>query len=191
MLALVGLTDFGGRRVGNYSMGMRQRLGLATALLADPPIIVLDEPANGLDPEGIVWLRGLLRAFAAEGRTVLVSSHVLGEVQHTVDDVVIIVAGRLVHASSLEGLAALAERGAYLESPDRDGLDRLVATQAWTGESEGRGIVVSGVDTSRAGAAAYAAGLELHQLSPRGTDLEEVFLKLTAPGVEQSAEAMS
>ena len=178
VLNLVGLTEFGARRVGTYSMGMRQRLGLATALLADPPILVLDEPANGLDPEGIVWLRGLLRRFAAEGRTVLVSSHVLGEVQSTVDDVVIIAGGRLVHASGLEGLAALAEPGAYLESPDHEGLDRLLAARGWRGAADGHGIVVAGVTAAQAGAAAYDAGLELHQLSPRGTDLEEVFLRL-------------
>ncbi|GAB2781301.1 ATP-binding cassette domain-containing protein [Nocardioides salsibiostraticola] len=178
VLDLVGLTEFGVRRVGTYSMGMRQRLGLATALLADPPILVLDEPANGLDPEGIVWLRGLLRRFAAEGRTVLVSSHVLGEVQSTVDDVVIIAGGRLVHASALEGLAALAEPGAYLESPDHEGLDRLLTARGWRGSPEGHGTVIAGVSAAQAGAAAYDVGLELHQLSPRGTDLEEVFLRL-------------
>ena len=118
LIEFVGLAAAADRRVGGYSMGMRQRLGLATALLGDPPAIVLDEPANGLDPEGIVWLRRLLRAFADEGRTVLVSSHVLTEVQHTVDDVVIIAGGRLVHASSLAALAELAEPETYVESPD-------------------------------------------------------------------------
>ncbi len=97
VLDLVGMGAYAGRRVGAYSMGMKQRLGLATALLADPPAVVLDQPASGLDPEGIVWMRGLLRRFAAEGRTVLVSSHVLSEVQHTVDEVVVIARGRLVH----------------------------------------------------------------------------------------------
>lgn len=184
VLELVGLAEFGARRVGTYSMGMRQRLGLATALLADPPILVLDEPANGLDPEGIVWLRGLLRRFAAEGRTVLVSSHVLGEVQSTVDDVVIIADGRLVHASGLDGLAALAEPGAYLESPDRAGLDRLLAARGWRGTAEGHGTVVEGVTSAQAGAAAYGAGVELHQLSPRGTDLEKVFLRLISQATE-------
>ena len=104
LIEFVGLGAAAGRRVGGYSLGMRQRLGLATALLAEPPAIVLDEPANGLDPEGIVWMRGLLRAFAAEGRTVLISSHVLSEVQHTVDDVVIL-HERL--AQSLDEIAAV------------------------------------------------------------------------------------
>ncbi len=180
VLELVGLTDPTQRRVAAYSMGMRQRLGLAVALLADPPVLVLDEPANGLDPEGIVWLRHLLRHFAAEGRTVLVSSHVLGEVQHTVDDVVIIARGRLVHASSLADLAALAAPATYVESPDADALDRLVGQHQWAAEVTGGGRTLRGIDAARVGAAAHAAGIELHQLVSRGTDLEDVFLRLTA-----------
>ena len=160
-------------------MGMRQRLGLATALLGDPPAVVLDEPANGLDPEGIVWLRRLLRAFADEGRTVLVSSHVLTEVQHTVDDVVIIARGRLVHASSLTALAELAEPETYVESPAGDALARLAADRGWASRAEGAGLVLTGVPAAEIGAAAYSSGLELHQLASRGTDLEDVFLRLT------------
>ncbi len=187
VLDLVGLGDVGHRRVGTYSMGMRQRLGLATALLADPPTIVLDEPANGLDPEGIVWLRELLRSFAAQGRTVLVSSHVLGEVQSTVDDVLIIASGRLVHASSLDELAALAEPGVYVETPDHDGLARLLTARSWESAPEGRGTHIHGVFPAEVGAAAFADRVELHQLSGRGADLEQVFLQLTSPPVEASA----
>lgn len=179
LIEFVGLADAANRRVGGYSMGMRQRLGLATALLGDPPAIVLDEPANGLDPEGIVWLRALLRAYADEGRTVLISSHVLTEVQHTVDDVVIIADGRLVHASSLAGLADLAESEVYVESPDTDALARLASDRGWTARPEGPGLVVTGVEAAEAGAAAYAAGLELHQLASRGVGLEDVFFRLT------------
>ena len=108
MLELVGLSAAADRRVGGFSLGMRQRLALATTLLGDPRVLLLDEPANGLDPEGIRWLRGFLRMLAAEGRTVLVSSHVLSEVEQTVDDVVIIARGRLAHASSLPDLARMA-----------------------------------------------------------------------------------
>ena len=160
-------------------MGMRQRLGLATAMLGDAPAIVLDEPANGLDPEGIVWMRGLLRAFAAEGRTVLVSSHVLGEVQHTVDDVVIIAGGRLVHASSLAELSELAEAETYAESPTPDLLAALCRDRGWATRTDGPGLLVPGVAASEIGAAAHAAGIELHQLASRGVELEEVFLRLT------------
>ncbi|MGB0102549.1 MAG: ATP-binding cassette domain-containing protein [Nocardioides sp.] len=179
LLEFVGLSSAGERRVGGYSMGMRQRLGLATALLGDPPAIVLDEPANGLDPEGIVWLRQLLRVFADQGRTVLVSSHVLTEVQHTVDDVVIIAQGRLVHASSLAELAGLAEPETYVESPDAATLTRLAADRGWSTRPDGGGLVLSGVPAAEVGAAAYASGVELHQLASRGAGLEDVFLRLT------------
>lgn len=179
LIGFVGLAAAADRRVGGYSMGMRQRLGLAIALLGDPPAIVLDEPANGLDPEGIVWLRRLLRAFADEGRTVLVSSHVLTEVQHTVDDVVIIAGGRLVHASSLTALAELAEPETYVESPDADALTRLAADRGWTTRPDGAGLVVTSAAAAEIGAAAHAGGLELHQLASRGVGLEDVFLRLT------------
>ncbi|RMI05074.1 ABC transporter ATP-binding protein, partial [Cellulomonas triticagri] len=131
VLDLVGLGSAARRRVGGFSLGMRQRLALATTLLGDPPVLLLDEPANGLDPEGIRWLRDLLRALAAQGRTVLVSSHVLSEVQQTVDDVVIIAGGRLVHASTLAELGALAEPRVRVASPDAAGLDALVARAGW------------------------------------------------------------
>ncbi|WP_243058812.1 ABC transporter ATP-binding protein [Nocardioides sp. SR21] len=179
LIEFVGLGPAADRRVGGYSMGMRQRLGLATALLGDPPAIVLDEPANGLDPEGIVWLRRLLRAFADEGRTVLISSHVLTEVQHTVDDVVIIARGKLVHASSLAALADLAEPETYVESPDPAALQRLCEARGWTAAASDRGLLVTGVVAAEVGAAAHSAGVELHQLASRGVGLEDVFLRLT------------
>jgi ABC-2 type transport system ATP-binding protein len=195
LLELTGIAEAGGRRVGGYSMGMRQRLGLATALLGDPPAIVLDEPANGLDPQGIVWMRQLLRHFAQEGRTVLVSSHVLAEVQSTVDDVVVVARGRLVHASSLEELAALAETETYVVSPDAGALRRLCEQRGWAAEPEADGVRVRGVAAAEVGRAAHEAGLELHQLTTRGADLEQVFLRLTsdgapgAPGAHEGAAA--
>ena len=161
-------------------MGMRQRLGLATALLGDPPAIVLDEPANGLDPEGIVWLRRLLRAFADEGRTVLVSSHVLAEVQHSVDDVVIIARGRLVHASSLADLAGLAAAGDLRRvAGSRRSGDGCAATRAGPRAPRARPASLVDVPAAEIGAAAFAAGVELHQLASRGVGLEDVFLRLT------------
>ncbi|MBX9245454.1 ABC transporter ATP-binding protein [Actinotalea ferrariae] len=186
VLALVGLTDAADRRVGGFSLGMRQRLGLATTLLGDPRVLVLDEPANGLDPEGIAWLRAFLRHLAAEGRTVLVSSHVLSEVQQTVDDVVIIARGRLVHASSLAELARLARRTVRVASPDQDGLRRLVERVAG-GSTPGAAVslpepgvaVLEGVEAAAVGAAAFAAGVELHELASRDVGLEDLFLQLT------------
>lgn len=180
LLELVGMTDAADRRVGGYSMGMRQRLGLAYALLGDPDVILLDEPANGLDPQGIVWLRHLLRAFAAEGRTVLVSSHVLSEVQHTVDDVVIIAQGRLVHASPLQGLHQLVESRVRVTGPQPERIAALATEQQWRNEPVSGGVDIIDVPAATVGSAAFAAGIELHQLADVGIGLEDVFLRLTS-----------
>lgn len=187
LLALVGLTEAAERRVGGYSLGMRQRLGLATALLGDPDVFILDEPTNGLDPAGIAWLRTFLRSLAAQGRTVLVSSHVLAEVQQSVDDVVIVAGGRLAHASSLAELEARTVPRVHVASPDTDGLARLVAAHGWTQEPAGTApsrpghVHLVGVGAAEVGAAAHAAGLELHELHGESPGLEDVFLDLVTP----------
>ena len=182
VLELVGLSDAANRRAGGFSLGMRQRLGLAATLLGDPKVLLLDEPANGLDPQGIAWLRALLRHLAGEGRTVLVSSHVLSEVQQTVDDVVIIAKGRLVHASPIGGLAALTTRQVLVASPDAAALERLVAGR-FAAQSTPAGapgaFLVRDVDAAAVGAAAFAERVELHQLATRDVGLEQVFLQLT------------
>lgn len=181
VLGLVGLTGDARRRVGGFSLGMRQRLALAAALLGDPPVLLLDEPANGLDPAGIAWLRGFLRHLAGEGRTVLVSSHVLSEVQQTVDDVVVIARGRLVRQASLaelEGTAAVVVR-----TPDPQRLAAALAAQGLATEPVDGALRVAGATPARVGAVAFAAGVELHELRTAGTDLESVFLGLTAEGV--------
>jgi len=191
LLTLVGLTADADRRVGGYSTGMRQRLALATALLGDPEILVLDEPTNGLDPAGIAWLRSFLRGFAAEGRTVLVSSHILSEVQHSVDDVVIVSHGRLVHASPLADLAALAVRTVTVAASDPAALARLVAERRWAAEpADATAPGAWQVRERRAaevGAAAFAAGLELHLLTEDSPGLEDVFLRLTGQTTEVAA----
>ena len=192
VLGLVGLDAVGSRRVGGFSLGMRQRLALATTLLGDPRVLLLDEPANGLDPEGIAWLRAFLRHLAAQGRTVLVSSHVLSEVEQTVDDVIIIARGRLVHASPLPELAALAEPAVRVVSPDAAGLDALIAAAGWQGLVDPAGPRAPGVAVLRrltareVGARAFAARLELHELAPRDVGLEDIFLRLVDgdPGAE-------
>jgi ABC-2 type transport system ATP-binding protein len=180
VLAQVGLTDAGNRRVGGFSTGMRQRLALAAALLGDPEVLVLDEPANGLDPEGIVWLRTFLRHLAHDrGRTVLVSSHVLGEVQASVDDVVVIAHGRLVHESSLADLVSLAVPRVRVVGPDPAGFEALAREHGWSSARDGSALVVSGATPPELGAAAYRAGLEIHGLAEEGGSLEDVFLRLT------------
>ena len=180
ILDFVGLTDAVNRRVGGYSMGMRQRLGLAAALLGDPRIVILDEPTNGLDPQGIVWIRELLRSLAAQGRTILVSSHVLGEVRSTVDDVVVIGGGRLLHASSLTAFEGLARQSVGIRTPAPDKLLALAQEHQWTISQGPGGFRIDDVDAAVIGAAAFAAGIELHQLTDIGGDLESVFLQLTA-----------
>ncbi|PFG32593.1 ABC transporter ATP-binding protein [Sanguibacter antarcticus] len=191
VLDLVGLGAAAERRAGTYSLGMRQRLGLATTLLGDPRVLLLDEPSNGLDPEGIRWLRGFLRFLAGEGRTVLVSSHMLTEVQQSVDDVVIIARGRLVHSSSMEALGALSVPRITLMSPDAPGLERLVAQMSWSAtnrSADGRTIEIENVTAADAGAAAFTAGLEVHGLADRSQTLEETFLRMVeVPPGPQSA----
>lgn len=181
-LARVGLTEAASRRVGGFSLGMRQRLGLATALLGDPRVLLLDESANGLDPAGVRWLREFVRTFAADGGTVLLSSHLLSEVEQTVDDVVIIAHGRLRHASTLDELRRMAEPGATLRSPDAAALEGLVR-QRWphaVREVRDGAATVTGITAAEAGAAAFADGVELHELTPIGESLESLFLRLTA-----------
>jgi ABC-2 type transport system ATP-binding protein len=183
VLQLVGLTDAARRSVGGYSLGMRQRLALAAALLGDPGVLILDEPANGLDPEGIAWLRNFLRALAAEGRTVLVSSHVLSEVRQTVDDVVIISKGVLVHAGTLAELERTASGLVTVRTPDPDALRTAVAAAGGTVADGADGALrVAGMSIEQVGHAAFVSGVELHGLAEEGGDLERVFLELTASG---------
>jgi ABC-2 type transport system ATP-binding protein len=189
VLDVVGLSGAGRRAVGGYSLGMRQRLALAAALLGDPAVLVLDEPANGLDPEGIAWLRRLLRDLAAEGRTVLVSSHLLAEAQQFVDRVVIIHRGRCVRQGSLADLAA--EQGPVVRVRT-SGADRLSAALARaavrperitrTGPDELR---VAGVEAEQVGRLAFGEGVEVLWLAAEAGDLEQVFFALTTGG-EQS-----
>ncbi len=181
VLALVELQDAARRRVKAYSLGMRQRLGLASALLGDPELLVLDEPANGLDPEGVRWLRDFLRSFASEGRTVLVSSHVLAEVAQTVDQVLIINRGRLVIESPLAQLTARVGGAVRVRTPDTAALqEALRSARLESTPTEDSALLVHGATSERVGDVAFAAGVPLHELVTEGTSLEEVFLELTA-----------
>jgi ABC-2 type transport system ATP-binding protein len=180
VLELTGLVGAGRRRVGGYSLGMRQRLGLASALLGDPEVLVLDEPANGLDPEGVHWLRGLVRGLADEGRTVLVSSHVLAEVAQTVDEVVIIDRGRLVAHSTLAALTAGADRTVRVRTPQPGALRDLLVTSGAQVTLDGPDqLVVAGATTEQVGQAAAAGGVVLHEMRFERSNLEDVFLELT------------
>ncbi|HMK93249.1 MAG TPA: ATP-binding cassette domain-containing protein [Thermoleophilia bacterium] len=181
VLGLVELQGAAPRRVKAYSLGMRQRLGLAAALLGDPELLILDEPANGLDPEGVRWLRDFLRAFASEGHTVLISSHVLAEVAQTVDQVVIINRGRLVIEAPLAELTARLGGAVRVRSPE---LERLSEALRRAGieqlSRQNDTLFVQGVTSDRVGAVAFATGVPLSELSPASSSLEDVFLELTA-----------
>jgi ABC-2 type transport system ATP-binding protein len=181
VLDQVGLAGAAGRRVGGFSLGMRQRLGLATALLGDPQVLILDEPANGLDPEGVHWLRGLLRQLADQGRTVLVSSHVLAEVAQTVDQVVIIASGRLVTQSTLAALTARTDQLVRVRTPQAETLRSLLAAQGIQANPDGADqLLATGTTSEAVGKAAAAAGIVLYEMGVERSNLEDVFLQLTS-----------
>jgi ABC-2 type transport system ATP-binding protein len=180
VLEQVGLTAAAKRKVRGYSLGMRQRLGLAQTLLGDPRVLILDEPANGLDPEGIRWLRLFLRRLADEGRTVLISSHLLAEVAQTADHVVIIAKGRSIRQASVRDLTSAGESSVLVRTPAADLLAKALTDAGATVVPEGANALgVTGTDAPAIGRAALAAGVELHELTPRTSDLEQVFLSLT------------
>ncbi|HEV8276280.1 MAG TPA: ATP-binding cassette domain-containing protein [Streptosporangiaceae bacterium] len=191
VLDLVGLAAAGRRKVRGYSLGMRQRLALATALLGDPGVLVLDEPANGLDPEGIAWLRGLLRGYADEGRTVLVSSHALAEMEQLADRVVIISAGRLAAEGTPTGLAGGAA-AVLVRTPHASQLAMAVAAAGGRAERAGPGSLrVTGLTAAEISRIAAAHRIDLHELTAGG-GLEQVYLALTAaPGREPARQPPS
>ncbi len=184
VLEEVGLKDAVGRPVGAYSLGMRQRLGLAAALLGEPPVLILDEPGNGLDPEGIRTLRDRLRARAASGGTVFVSSHLLAEVEHLADDVIVINGGRLVTQGPL---AELQKAASFVRTSDPDRLgDVLERAGAATDARGPDSLVVRDMPIDEIGERAFAAGVVLHELSPQAGSLEELFLHWTTnPSIDQ------
>jgi ABC-2 type transport system ATP-binding protein len=190
VLELVGLTQAAARPVRGYSLGMRQRLALAAGLLGDPAVLVLDEPANGLDPEGIVWMRGLLRRLAGEGRTVLVSSHVLTEVQQLVDRIVIINKGRLVRQGTLAELSSV-DDAVTVRTPRGDelvaALARATSDVARIERTSLDVLSVAGVRAAEIGRIALTEGIELHELAIERSDLEHVFFALTAQAEDEPA----
>jgi ABC-2 type transport system ATP-binding protein len=185
VLRLVELSTAADRRVKGYSLGMRQRLGLAAALLGDPDLLVLDEPANGLDPEGVRWLRDFLRGYAKGGRTVLVSSHVLAEVAQTVDNVVIVARGRLIVESPLAELTSRVGGSVRVRSPQSAGLRAALERAGAHAEEAGEHtLAVTGVPIERVGEVAAEGRFVLHELVSGNASLEEIFLELTQDGPE-------
>ena len=180
VLDLVDLSDAAGRRVGQFSLGMRQRLGLATALLCETEILILDEPANGLDPEGVHWLRRLLRDLAAEGRTVLVSSHILAEVAQTVDSVVIMDHGRLVTQSTLDQLTERATQVIRVRTPRPEQLAAILVENGATARLDGPDrLEVTGASGELIGTLAAEVAIPIFETTTEAAELEDVFLQLT------------
>jgi len=182
VLEMVGLTPAAKRKFRGYSMGMRQRLGIAAAMLGDPRVLILDEPANGLDPEGIRWMREFLRAFASQGRTVFVSSHLLAEMEQLADDVIIIAAGKLIAQGKLDQILAddTTSGAVRVRTPHVDALTAELTRHGAVVSANGSGALeVRGVDAPAVGRAALAAQAELHELVTEKPDLEQVFLELT------------
>jgi ABC-2 type transport system ATP-binding protein len=177
----VGLTEAANRRVGGYSMGMRQRLGIASALLGDPEVLILDEPTNGLDPPGIAWMRDLVRAQAARGRAVLISSHLLAEVAQSVDDVVVVARGQLRGQGTLESVLGGDEgQATAVRAQDNDRLARALAAAGHSVVPDGAGLIVPGATPEQVGVIAGDAGVYLVGLAPKARSLEQAFFALTA-----------
>jgi ABC-2 type transport system ATP-binding protein len=185
----VGLTGAADRRIGGYSLGMKQRLGIATALLGDPPVLLFDEPLNGLDPEGVLWVRGLVRRLAAEGRTVLVSSHLMSEMENTADQLIVIGRGRLIAAESVTGFAARGtRRSVTVRTPEPAALTGALTAAGAAVRPAGDGtLLVTGLDTTRIGEIALEHRLVLQELTAHTASLEEAFMELTADSVEYVA----
>jgi ABC-2 type transport system ATP-binding protein len=191
VIDLVGLRSVARRRAGTFSLGMGQRLGIASALLGDPATLVLDEPVNGLDPEGIHWIRGLLRGLAAEGRTVLVSSHLMSEMALTADHLIIVGRGRLLADLPVQEFIARASSARVLvRSPHAARLRDLLVGDGVTVSSDAPGVLeVAGLETEAVGERAAAEGLTLHELSARHASLEEAYMELTRDAVEYGVAA--
>ncbi len=191
LIDLVGLHEVARKRAGKFSLGMGQRLGIAAALLGDPKTVMLDEPVNGLDPEGIHWVRHLLKGLAAEGRTVFVSSHLMGEMALTADHLIVVGRGRLIADTSVdEFISRVAADVVEVRSPEATKLSRLLAGHASRIQSGAAGLLeVHGLAAPRIGEIAAANGIVLHQLTPQQASLEEAFMALTRDEVEFRTQA--
>ena len=186
VLDLVGLRDVAHERTGSFSLGMGQRLGLAAALLGDPPVLLLDEPVNGLDPDGIMWIRNLVKHLASEGRTILISSHLMSEMAATATDLIVIGRGRLIAACTTdEFIEHSSKRSVLVTSPDAAALTDLIAAAGGSVETDAQGkLIVRLIDAAHIGALASRAGLELHELTPRLASLEDAFMEQTHSSTE-------
>jgi ABC-2 type transport system ATP-binding protein len=191
VLELVGLTEVAKKRSKGFSLGMSQRLGIAATLLGDPKMVMFDEPVNGLDPEGILWIRNLMKALAAEGRTVFVSSHLMAEMENTADHLIVIGRGKLIADCTMKEFVARASGSAVqVRTPSADRLIRAVSAQGATVSPGADGAFeVRGMSAEQVGDLAFTEGIRLHELATVRASLEEAFMELTADSVEYHADA--
>jgi len=191
VLELVGLSEVAKKRSKGFSLGMSQRLGIAATMLGDPRVLMFDEPVNGLDPEGILWIRNLMKTLAAEGRTVFVSSHLMSEMEHTADHLIVIGRGKLIADCTMKEFVARASGASVrVRTPSTDQLVRAVAAKGATAGVDADGsIEVRGMSTEEIGDLAFGEGIRLHELTTLRASLEEAFMELTADSVEYHADA--
>jgi len=190
VIEMIGLTHVAGKRAGGFSLGMGQRLGIAAALLGDPELLVLDEPVNGLDPEGIRWIRNLMKRLAAEGRTVLVSSHLMNEMAVTADHLIVIGRGRLIaDCPTAEFIERSSHKLVRVQGPDQARLQWAISgSGGQVAATDDGALAVSGLDAAHIGELAARHGLVLHELTPQLASLEEAFMELTSDSVEYGAQ---
>lgn len=185
VLEFVGVASVANKKVGGFSLGMSQRLGIAGALLGDPGILLFDEPVNGLDPEGIRWIRDFFRSLAKEGRTVFVSSHLMSEMAVSADQIIVIGRGKFITSGTVDDLTANAVGTVYVRSADPIRLSQVLgAAHATIEVLNDNGLNVSGLNSEQVGEAAFAAGIVVHELTPQRASLEDVFITLTADALE-------
>jgi ABC-2 type transport system ATP-binding protein len=186
VLELVGLTQVAKKRIGGFSLGMCQRLGIAATLLGDPKVLMFDEPVNGLDPEGILWIRNLMRALAAEGRTIFVSSHLMSEMENTADHLIVIGQGRLIADCTVEEfIERNSELSVRVRSPQAVVLAEIIAGNGGTARPDGDNtLLVTGLPQDRIGDLAFDHGIRVHELAPLQASLEQAFMELTRDSVE-------
>ncbi|HEV7951121.1 MAG TPA: ATP-binding cassette domain-containing protein, partial [Glaciihabitans sp.] len=189
VISLTGLDSVAKKRVGGFSLGMGQRLGIATALLGDPATLILDEPVNGLDPEGVIWVRTLARQLAAEGRTVFLSSHLMSEMAQTADHIIVLGRGKVIADASVASIIALSSGSAVrVRTPDADRFSQLLTDEGSSvTRTEADLLVVTGLPAARLGELASSAGVVLHELTPSAGTLEDAYLSLTQDDVEYHA----
>jgi ABC-2 type transport system ATP-binding protein len=189
VLEFVGISAVADKKVGAYSLGMSQRLGIAGALLGDPGVLLFDEPVNGLDPEGIKWIREFFRALANEGRTVFVSSHLMNEMAVSADEIIVIGRGRFITSGSVNDLTKDAEGTVLARASDHDELAAVItANHGVVHEANDEGLTISGLTSDEVGRLAFDAGITVYELTPQRASLEEVFMDLTAGAVEYGAQ---